>query len=63
MRLAELSLVLDKVSSSAGSAAYFDAIIENNSLGKPTKTTRRLTYKAADAVVEITFPTRLRRKR
>ncbi len=43
--LEDLSLVLAKVPTDAGSAAYRDAIAEQNILGKPTRTTRQRTAK------------------
>jgi hypothetical protein len=45
MMLAELSLLLDKVGADAAGDAYLDAINTENVLGKPTRTTRRLTAK------------------
>lgn len=43
MMLDELSLVLEKVDSNAHADAYRSAIIEENALGKPTRTTRQRT--------------------
>ena len=43
MMLAELTTILDQVSPDAGPNAYLAAIVEDNSLGKPTQATRRRT--------------------
>ncbi len=43
MMLEGLSLVLDCVPTTAKTAAYFAAIVEDNALGKPTQTTRKRT--------------------
>jgi hypothetical protein len=43
MMLDELSLVLDRVPATAKADAYVTAIVEENTLGKPTQTTRKRT--------------------
>lgn len=45
MMLQELTLVLNHVSANASPAAYRQAIIEDNVLGKPTRTTRQRSAK------------------
>lgn len=53
MMLDELSLLLAKVSANGKAASYFSAIVDDNALGKPTKTTRQRTAKRLEELYSL----------
>jgi len=55
MMLQELTLALNQVPAQAGQAAYFQAIIEDNVLGKPTQTTRQRSAKRLAELYALDF--------
>ena len=53
MMLADLSLLLEKVSPNGKAASYLSAIVEENTLGKPTQTTRQRTAKRLEELYSL----------
>ena len=53
MMLDELSLLLAKVSANGKAASYVSAIVDDNALSKPTKTTRQRTAKRLEELYSL----------